>query len=70
METRHSAVMSYSRPENGEVKFPLLSYNRMFVSRTLSRFADTGDVLDRPRLAVHVLHGQFLSSRGCNNGIN
>ena len=27
----------------------MLSYYRMFTSRTLSRFADTGEVLDRPR---------------------
>ena len=50
METRRSAVIELFKAGKCRSEIAsLLSYNRMFISRTLSRFADTGDVLDRPR---------------------
>ena len=71
METRRSAVIELFKTGKCRSEIAsLLGYNRMFISRTLSRFADTGDVLDRPRPGVHVLLGQFLWPRGCNNGLN
>ena len=42
-------LLSYSRPDNAEVSASILGYNTMFISRTLSRFDDSGDVFDWPR---------------------
>ena len=50
METCRSAVIELFKAEKCRSETAsLLRYNRMFISRTLSRFADTRDVLDRPR---------------------
>ena len=50
MESRRSAVIELFKTGKTRNQIAsLLNTNRMFISRNLSRFSDTGDVLDRPR---------------------
>ena len=50
MESRRSTMIELFKTGKTRNQIAsLLNTNRMFISRTLSRFSDTGYVLDRPR---------------------